>query len=149
HSQANEAVGKPTHAPCATPLRQRAPNFPSWVLRRSRNPSNRPTRRAYAAAAALQDLSQPQPARDLLDIVDKCEELPLRIHLRPSTESRAPHALVLKVAEDGFDGAHASAVELAPHRGVKFPSHAFRRTILDLLAFGPRALPMFDDHQRA
>ena len=47
--------------------------------------------------------------RDLLDVVDDGEELPLGVHLASAAEGEAPHALVLQVGEDGFDSWHVAA----------------------------------------
>ena len=57
--------------------------------------------------------------RDLLDVVDDGEELPLGVHFASTAQGEAPHALVLQIGEDGFDGWHAPAVDGTPRRGIK------------------------------
>lgn len=67
---------------------------------------------------------------DLFDVVDDGEELPLGVHLASAAEGEAPHALVLQIGEDGFDGWHSASVDGAPCRAIKLPAHAFGGCVL-------------------
>ena len=86
--------------------------------------------------------------RDLLDVVDDGEELPLGVHLASAAEGEAPHALVSQVGEEGFDGWHAAAVDGASCGTIKLPAHAFGGRVLASARLG-YPFTVLDDHELA
>ena len=89
------------------------------------------------------------PACHLLDVVHHREKLRLGAHFALSTKRKSSHALILEVAEDWFDGAHAATVECPPEWRIELLSHALRCSVALGASFRGSAFSMLDDCELA